>query len=106
MAKKIRKTELCTKFDVYEYFKNENTTNIEIYEGLKHEIIKNMTCVIDYEKILDIKTVLKKMKLFEFEISQLIDIWPKSLLCLQLVLEEMEERYTEEQLITILNLFS
>ncbi|KAM0676592.1 hypothetical protein BDAP_002801 [Binucleata daphniae] len=49
---------------------------------------------------------LREMNLTEFEIYQLIDLKPKTLLCLQLVIEEMEERYSKEKLEEILTMFN
>lgn len=45
---------------------------------------------------------LREAGLFEFEIYQLLDTCPQSLLALQLVIDEMEERYSQEELEAIL----
>lgn len=50
------------------------------------------------------KSKLLAQKLFPFEVYQLLDARPMSLLTLQLIVDDMEERYTEEQLIAILEM--
>jgi hypothetical protein len=52
-----------------------------------------------------LKKKLLAARLTEFEAIQLIDNAPKNLLCLQLVIEEMEERFSEGELKGILSLF-
>ncbi|CAD26626.1 DNA-DIRECTED RNA POLYMERASE II 16kDa POLYPEPTIDE [Encephalitozoon cuniculi GB-M1] len=52
------------------------------------------------------KQILIDMGLTEFESIQLLDFSPKSIVCLQLVVEDMEERFTDEDLFRILNLFN
>jgi hypothetical protein len=52
-----------------------------------------------------LKRRLLAAKLAEFEAIQLIDSPPKNILCLQLVIEEMEERFSEEELNGMLELF-
>ena len=49
---------------------------------------------------------LAAMGLFPFEVYQLINAPPRTLLALQLVIDEMEERYTHGELEDILKLFS
>lgn len=51
------------------------------------------------------KLKLKKFPLYPLEVCQLLDIWPKNLLDLQLIIEEMEERFEMSELYTILNVF-
>lgn len=46
----------------------------------------------------------KQMELFPLEICQLLDLMPKSLLELQLIIEEMEERYDLQTLEKILEM--
>ncbi|AFM98325.1 RNA pol Rpb4 domain-containing protein [Encephalitozoon hellem ATCC 50504] len=53
-----------------------------------------------------VKQALTEMGLTEFEAIQLLDFNPKSIVCLQLVIEDMEERFTEDALIGILDLFN
>lgn len=48
---------------------------------------------------------LKKYNLVEFEILQLINLCPTQIIDLSLVIEEIEERYSEEKLNEILDLF-
>lgn len=56
--------------------------------------------------VLETKQQLLGMGLTEFESIQLLDFSPKSILCLQLVLEDMDERFSEEDLLAILGLFN
>ncbi|ELQ74266.1 putative RNA polymerase III subunit C17 [Trachipleistophora hominis] len=48
---------------------------------------------------------LKKMNLYPLEICQLLDMWPKNLLDLQMVIEDMEERFSVHELEGILDIF-
>lgn len=59
----------------------------------------------DSFKTTELRKELEKRKLYEFEIQQLLSFKPKSLLCLQLVIDEMEERFSIEELNEILNLY-
>lgn len=52
-----------------------------------------------------LRELLKEKGLAEFEIIQLLNIRPNQIIDLQLIIEEMEERYTEEDLNSILKLF-
>lgn len=56
-------------------------------------------------RALEIKKALMEIGLTEFEAIQVIDCSPKTFLCLQLVVEEMEERFSEEELLEVLDLF-
>ena len=52
------------------------------------------------------KQTLMEIGLTEFESIQLLDFNPKSILCLQLVIEDMDERFSEDDLLRILGLFN
>lgn len=60
---------------------------------------------VDGTRALEIKETLLGIGLTEFEAIQLIDCSPRSFLCLQLVIEEMEDRFSDEDLTKILGLF-
>ncbi|KAH9412249.1 putative RNA polymerase [Ordospora pajunii] len=51
------------------------------------------------------KKTLQEMKLTTFEAIQLINIIPESILSLQLIIEDMDDRFTEDKLEQILRLF-
>lgn len=51
------------------------------------------------------RTQLRQAGLFEFEVYQLLDVCPRSLLTLQLIIDEMEERYSQRELENILEVF-
>lgn len=53
-----------------------------------------------------IKEELFRLNLFPFEVYQLLEHKPKNLLILQLIIDEMEERYDDETLNYIINLFN
>lgn len=57
------------------------------------------------DRALKIKQQLMDAGLMEFEAVQLVDSRPRSLLCLQLVIEEMEDRFSEDNLQKMLRLF-
>lgn len=59
----------------------------------------------DYQNLEEKKSKLKEYGLYEFEIIQLFNFIPKQILHLQLVIEEMEERFDEEKLEKILQIF-
>ena len=71
----------------------------------KDKILNFCSNSFDSEKSQLLKSELLKFDLKEFEIINLINIRPKSLIHLQLVIEEMSERLSEEQMNEILNLF-
>ena len=52
-----------------------------------------------------VRSELGEMGLTEFEICNLINIRPKSLVCLQVVVDEMVDRLSSEQMSRILALF-
>ncbi|KHN70492.1 RNA pol Rpb4 domain-containing protein [Ordospora colligata] len=51
------------------------------------------------------KHTLQQMKLTAFEAIQLINIIPTSILSLQLIIEDMDDRFSEEELEQILDIF-
>ncbi|ADM11557.1 uncharacterized protein Eint_051100 [Encephalitozoon intestinalis ATCC 50506] len=57
------------------------------------------------DKAGKVREALMNMGLTEFESIQLIDLNPRSIVCLQLVIEDMEERFSEGDLFKILGLF-
>lgn len=81
----------------------------------ERETVRERTMVLAIQKICQepistdiiykIKLRLNKFRLFPMEICQLLDVWPRNLLDLQLVIEEMEERFNVGQLETILEIF-
>lgn len=80
---------------------------IEIIESNKNlklpeNVLNNYNCSskLDHDK----KTylLLEKYDLTEMEASKILEIRPKSLLCLQLMIEDMEERYEIDTLLEIL----
>lgn len=46
---------------------------------------------------------LKEKNLTEFEILQIISLRPKTLLCLTVIVEELNERFSDEEIKEILN---
>lgn len=83
-------------------------TNVEalslIEDGGNFELCKENP-VYDLNEIELKKRKLKDLGLYEFEIIQLINLIPKQILHLQLVIEEMEERFDEDTLGKILKIF-
>ncbi|WUR03534.1 DNA-directed RNA polymerase III subunit (RPC9) [Vairimorpha necatrix] len=83
--------------------------NYEINQALENDTSKFVDQVKTFctskEYKPDIYTKLKEYNLVEFEILQLLNLCPKQLIDLSLVIEEIEERYTEEKLEEILELF-
>lgn len=71
-------------------------------ETIKHLVLEYCkgTCNADAAE-----APLRKAGLFEFEIYQLLDACPQSLLTLQLIIDEMEERYSQKELDSILEMF-
>ncbi|KAG0432093.1 hypothetical protein DMUE_5520 [Dictyocoela muelleri] len=53
----------------------------------------------------ELKAKLETKNLFEFEIQQLLKIKPRNLLCLQLIIDEMEERFSIDELNEILSFY-
>lgn len=71
----------------------------------KNKISKFCADSIDAEKSSILRSELSKFGLKEFEIVNLINIKPKGLVHLQIVIEEMSERLSEDQMKSILSLF-
>lgn len=84
-------------------------SNLEMCQILKNEsgkftdLVKKF-CKSDTYKH-EIYDALKSKQLTEFEIIQLINISPSHIIDLALVIEEVEERYTEDELNDILEIF-
>lgn len=80
-------------------------TNVEALKMIKDS--ETLEPLKDYsiDEIEFKKTKLKELGLYEFEIIQLINLIPKQILHLQLVIEEMEERFDEDTLEKILKIF-
>lgn len=49
---------------------------------------------------------LKSMGLTDFEVINILNIKPNSLVCLQTIIDEMVDRLTEEQMSRIVNIFN
>lgn len=80
-------------------------TNFENIETIKYKTKKYCKDSKEKERIEFIHERLREKGLFDFEIFQLVDNWPKNLLCFQLIIEEMEERFGEDELKEMLALF-
>jgi DNA-directed RNA polymerase subunit F len=100
-----KKTVFLTKREVLDSITARPVTDDQNLETMRYTIQEYCKDSQPLDRINRVKGCLKEKKLTEFEIYQLLDIWPKSLLCLQLVIEEMEERFTEDELNEILDLF-
>lgn len=69
--------------------------------------LTNFCCnSLNSDKSDKLKTELAKFGLKEFEIVNLINIRPKGLVHLQIIIEEMSERLSEDQMNKILTLFA
>lgn len=101
----MAKIVFLSKSDVKEILANTDIKGEENIETIKYTMDDYCKDCIDLSKCEYIKEQLISKGLLEFEIYQLLDNPPKTLLCLQLVVEEMEERYSEEELNDILALF-
>ncbi|EJW05042.1 hypothetical protein EDEG_00823 [Edhazardia aedis USNM 41457] len=106
MKKNDKKPKVKCKAEVLNSLKNREYYETEETMCVSKAIEEYCEECVPFEKIKFIKAELRAKKLFDIEIYQLLELWPKSLLCLQLVIEEMEERYTEEELNYILMLFN
>jgi hypothetical protein len=85
-------------------------TNIEAMKMVNNFQNKDFELLLkysdkDYQNLEEKKSKLKEYGLYEFEIIQLFNFIPKQILHLQLVIEEMEERFDEEKLEKILQIF-
>ncbi|KAF7684621.1 hypothetical protein TCON_0164 [Astathelohania contejeani] len=94
-----------TKSEVIDFINSTETAPNQKEETMKHYIQEYCADAPPLEVVKEIKEELGRMELTQFEIYQLIEIWPQTLLCLQLVIEEMEERFNENELFSILELF-
>lgn len=87
------------------FYTNQEMRNILQNESNKFTEEVKIFCG-DTEIPDNLKSLLKNKCLSEFEIIQLININPKQILDLQLIIEEMEERYVEFELNEILKMFN
>lgn len=71
-------------------------------ETIKHLVLEYCRDAFDANAV---EARLREAGLFEFEIYQLLDACPQSLLTLQLIIDEMEERYSQEELENIIEMF-
>lgn len=101
----MKEISFMSKAEVYNLIELSQIKDIENIDTIKYTITEYCKDSLDITACENIKAQLLEKGLFEFEIYQLLDNPPKTLLCLQLVVEEMEERYTEEELNNILSLF-
>ncbi|EPR79128.1 RNA polymerase III subunit C17 [Spraguea lophii 42_110] len=92
------KNDFLTNNEILEIFGKMKESKNTILETMRYSV--NLYCS-EPSNIVD----LEKYNLYPLEKFQLLNNNPKSLLCLQLIIEEMEERFTEEELEEILNLF-
>ncbi|KAM0686556.1 hypothetical protein COBT_002219 [Conglomerata obtusa] len=98
--------KFCTKEEIKEFLTNKPNTNDENQETIKQTVLEYCN---QEQQSLPTYYILERLiekGLTQFEAYQLVDIQPKTLLCLQLIIEEMEERYSEVQLQEILSLFN
>ncbi|KAF9764507.1 hypothetical protein NGRA_0504 [Nosema granulosis] len=89
-----------------QFLTNTEAKNLlEKLGDLDESVMRYCTNDMAYDKIEIKKAELKEIGLYEFEIIQLLNLLPKQILDLQLVIEEMEERFDEFSLDKILNIF-
>lgn len=87
------------------FYTNQEMKNILENESNKFTEDIKLFCG-DTENVNNLRGLLKGKGLAEFEIIQLMNINPKQIIDLQLIIEEMEERYTEDELNEILKMFN
>ncbi|KAK1348856.1 putative subunit Rpb4 of RNA polymerase [Hamiltosporidium tvaerminnensis] len=97
--------KFLTRSDVYIFLNQSVPTKDQTTETLRYNVLEYCSDTLPKDRIEYIVEQLKNKNLMEIEIYMLIDQPPKSLLDLQLIIEEMEERYSEEELHQILMLF-
>lgn len=99
-------SRFTTQSEVKSIFKEQETSN-ETANTMAYTI-KNFCneSIKSVDKVLEIENRLKSFGLFPLEITQIIDLRPRSLLDLQIIIEEMEERYEIEALESILQLIN
>lgn len=101
----IDDTKYLTKSEIKEILNSQSKTSFENVETIKFSALEYCSNNV-LSSIEHIKAKLKEFDLFDFEIIQIIDIIPKSFLDLQLIIEEMEERYTVDQLQQIIEIIN
>lgn len=87
------------------HFMNSETLTTEEEKTMAFAIREMCKNCMPTDIIYKARLKLRKFSLFPLEICQLLDIWPQTFLELQMIIEEMEERFTVEELETILNIF-
>lgn len=79
---------------------NEINTKNKLYSKIK-SMIK-----IEENKEIEIKNYLNNKNFTEFEIQQLIILKPRTILCLQIIIEDMDQRFSTEDLNKILKVIN
>ncbi len=99
----VRKSvkKLLTKGETVEMMEHVS----KISPKVKTRILKFCSGSFSMEKIDKIKSKLSAFGLKDFEIINLIDIKPTGLVHLQTIIEEMAERFDDEHMEGILNVF-
>lgn len=96
----VKTKKLLTNGEFLDIFTKSTTL-----DDNKRKVLNFCANALDTEKSQFLRSELSKFDLKEFEIINLINIKPKSLVHLQIVIEEMSERLNEAQMNEILNLF-
>lgn len=94
--------QFLTKHEMHKLLSNIKTKGEENEETIKY--LMKEYCK-EEKDTSDLRNEFINKGLYPFEVYQLINFMPKDLLTLQLIIEEMEERFTEEDLNYILELF-
>jgi RNA polymerase Rpb4 len=96
--------KFLTKRETFDILVSDNRIGTSDEEIIKYTIKEY--CEDALYDCDDIMEKLQEFKLFPLEIYQLMNTPSKSLLTLQLIIDEMEERYTSKELNEILELFN
>lgn len=97
IVKKLVK-ELLTKSEVKELMQSST-------QKIRHKTMKFCSDTYTKEQVCYLKNELRKFGLKEFEIVNLIDLKPTGLVHLDIVIEEMSERFDDKGMQSILELF-
>lgn len=100
-----KENRLTTISEVLEIFSTHPTAESEVEKTVAYTIKNYCSSALNLQKAIDIENELVHIGLFPLEVCQIIDMQPKSLLDLQIVIEDMEDRYSIDQLDRILYLF-
>lgn len=73
---------------------------------IRNRVVQHCANAYTSEQVGTIKKELDKFGLKEFEVVNLIDTKPTGLVHLQNIIEELTERFTEEQMLEILDIFT